>query len=236
MIYKLLIKILLLFVISSCSTMGKVAKNTFIYGTEFYRAQPKIVTDNYPEHFNKTFYTGALFITDYNVWRIRIVSESDMTEFIDENQILVDLEYEFEFQDYRKTVPLIFESYELIETDDAELHAFDFAFSPEGRPFWLTFHNLMFEMKRPWFHYPMSPQLPLEMKRTVTSVEYNFVPDWGFLTLREFMDMFELNTDKKWDEFCFWNNYSYDDTSVCGEIQIEDDPDSRQESTTHADI
>lgn len=231
MFLKLLIKIMLLVVISSCSTMGKVAKNTFVYGTEFYRAQPKVVTDNYPDYFNRTFYTGALFITDYDVWRIRIVTNEDMFEFIDDNQISVNLEYEFEYQDYRKIVPLVFESYTLIDTGDTELHAYDFAFSAEGKEFWLTFHNLMFQkMERPQFNYIMSPLLSLDHKRTVVSIEYNFVPDWGYLSLREFMELYQGMQGRRWDEFCFWGNYAYDDSSVCGDIRIDDDPELTSES------
>ncbi|MDU0113454.1 hypothetical protein RT723_10685 [Psychrosphaera aquimarina] len=224
MFYKLLIKILLLLVISSCSTMGHVAKGTFKYGTEFYNAQPKVITDNYPTYFKQTFFKGALFITDYDVWKLRILSIQDITEYIENNSIFVDLEYEMDFQNYSKSVPLIFESQSLLESDGRALYAYDFSFSPEGKDFWVTFHDHFFKRDLPSFNYPISPVLPPEIKRNIDSIQYAYVPNWGFLTLREFMVLYSSRNGKRWDEFCFWNNYAYDDSTVCGDIQIEDEP------------
>ncbi|MDU0113455.1 hypothetical protein RT723_10690 [Psychrosphaera aquimarina] len=216
------------FQLLACSTMGSVAKGTFIFGTEFYKAQPKVVTDQYPKYFNQTFYTAELFVTDYNEWRLRIVSENDMSNYIESNEIYVDLEYEMDFQTYSKTVPLVFESFSIINVDDKELYAFDFSYSQEGKEFWSEFHELFFLRRKPWFHYPVSPTLPIEVRRYVNSIEYNFVPHWGYLSLRQFMELYRGMQGRRWDEFCFWNNYQYDDSSVCGDIRIEDDPDSIQ--------
>jgi len=224
MFCKLTIKLALLVVISSCSTMGKVAKGTYEFGLGVYKAQPKVMTDNYPHLFKQTFYSAELFITDYDLWQIRIVSKTDISIYVEKNDVFVDLEYEMDFQTYRKTVPLVFKGYSILTRNKQEFFAFDFSFSPEGKEFWQTYHERLFKFDRPWFNYPISPILPLEIKREIDSIEYAYVPDWGFLTLREFMNLFRGMKKKRWEEFCFYNNYAYDDSSVCGDIQIEDEP------------
>lgn len=85
-------------------------------------------------------------------------------------------------------------------------------------------------MDKPWFTYQISPALPLEIKSKIEFIHYNYAPNWGGLSLREFMDLFDLNTDKRWDDFCFWSSYSYDDSTVCGDIRVIDNVDPRVEN------
>ncbi|MFT6529787.1 MAG: hypothetical protein ACJAZB_001438 [Psychrosphaera sp.] len=222
------ILLLVIYQLIACSTMGNVAKGTFKLGTDIYKAQPQKITDNYPFIFKQTFYSSELLITNYADWRIRILSEENLLGYLDNYEVLVDLEYEMEFQVYRETVPLVLESHAIINIHDRELYSFEFSFSKDGEDFWRIFDEHRFNFDKPRFNYLLSPTLPLEQRKHVHSIEYNYVPHWGFLTLRRFMQLYRRMDEKRWDDFCFWNNYAYDDSTVCGDIRIEDDPDSMQ--------
>ena len=222
---KLALLILLLFIstISGCSVMGSVAKGTFISAKEIYQVQPDSIKDNYPTWMKKTFYTAELLTTDYNDWKLRLLSRFNLDDYFADNPVMVELEYEVDYGVHTKIVPLIYLQNSDEDNLETDLYTYDFSFSTEGRAFWLRYHEHLFNMDKPWFTYQISPSLPLDVKSKIDHVQYNYVPNWGYLTLREFMDMFNLNTENRWDDFCFWNNYDYDDSSVCGHIRIEDD-------------
>jgi hypothetical protein len=202
--------------------MGMVAKGAFISAKEIYGVQPKVIQDNQPLFVKKVFYTAELLTTDYEEWKLRLVSESNLGEYFSYNPVIVELEYEVNFQKYNKKVELLYAQNVEIKIKEKYYFAHEFSFSMDGKEFWLKYHESLFDMDKPWFTYQISPSLPLMIKSKIDHVQYNYAPNWGFLSLREFMDLFDLNTDKRWDDFCFWNNYDYDDSSVCGDIRIED--------------
>jgi len=218
---KLPLLILLLFfsTINGCSVMGGAAKAGFTSVKKIYAVQPDSIRDNYPNWMKKTFFTSELLTTDYSEWKIRMFSEFDL----ENNITLTELEYILNFETYREMTDLRYEGKSEVLEEDVKYFVYDFSFSNTARAFWEQYQYHLYEMDKPWFTYQISPILPAEIKSKIEFIHYNYAPNWGFLSLREFMELFDLNTDKRWDDFCFWNNYGYDDSSVCGDIRIEDD-------------
>ena len=227
-IYKVMINVILVMSICACSTMGKVAKVSFISVKEIYAVQPESIRTNYPDWMKRTFFTSELLTTDYEKWRVRLHSKANLEQYFLNNKTFTELEYELNFETHRMTVELLFEQKIEVLQDNEQYYAYDFSFSNSGKTLWEDYQYHFYEMEKPWFNYPVSPELPANIKREIESILYNYAPNWGYLSLREFMELFELNTERRWEDFCFWNNYQYDDSSVCGDIRIEDDFDVMQ--------
>ena len=205
-----------------CSTLGSMAKSSFSMANGFYQTQPESVRDNYPHFFKKVFYTSELLTTDYRDWKIRLTSTLDIEGYLTNNLILVRLEYELNDELYEQKVPLIYLDKKGRGGSKSEYFTYDFTFSPEGRDFWLGYHKHLFKMSKPWFTYPVSPELPVDIRNNIIGIHYRYAVNWPFLTLKEFMDLFELNTDERWEQFCASKTYLYDAASVCGEVTIND--------------
>ena len=212
-----------LVLITGCSTMGHVAKGTFISAKEIYAVQPEAIRKSYPQFMQKTFFTAELLTTDYDDWRIRIVSTNNLEEYFRNNSVTVELEYELDFNTHNKVVELIYEGKNEFDGNQST-YFYDFYFSESGKEFWEEYQSSLYQFDKPWFTYQLSPQLPIEIKAKVIAIRYKYAPTWGYLSLREFMELFDLNTDKKWDEFCFLQHYSYDDSEVCGDVRLDDSP------------
>ena len=72
-----LFPVLSILFLSSCSTMGVVAKSTFYTAQESWDIQPQAVRDAYPLWVKKKFYTSELLLSPIKKWRIKVVSYRD---------------------------------------------------------------------------------------------------------------------------------------------------------------
>jgi len=202
--------------------MGTVAKSSFTSIKNLYAVQPESVRKNYPQFVKKTFYTAELLTTDYKEWRIQIISNNDLGSYFEKNETTVALEYELDMVTYSSTASLVYEQQNELYLSEIKYFSHEFSFSSEGREFWQQYNELFFDLKKPCFIYQLSPNLPPSIRKEVKDVRYKYAPNWDFLTLRQFMDLFELITDKRWNDFCKSGNYAYINTSVCGEIKLND--------------
>jgi hypothetical protein len=207
---------------ASCSTMGVVVKSGLTSAKNLYAVQPESVRKNYPQFVKKNFYTAEMLTTDYKEWKIQIISSDDLGPHFEKNETTVALEYELDMVSYVKAAPLVYEQQNELYLDGIKYFSHEFSFSSEGRIFWQKYNKLLFDLKKPWFVYQLSPILPPSIRKKVKDIRYKYAPNWGFLTLRQFMDLFDLITDKRWDDFCDSRNYAYTNTSVCGEIKLND--------------
>ena len=202
--------------------MGGIAKGSFIAASESYAIQPKAVRDAYPMFVKKTFFTSELLTTNYDDWKIRLVSKKDISGYIHSSPLIARLQYSMDSETFEKEVELIYisESSELLGLQ--RVYLYEFSFSSSGKTFWQTYNSHLFKFDKPWFLYPISPKVPEHIRPSIMSIQYNYAPNWGYLSLRQFMELFDLNTNERWEEFCSQKVYQYDDSSVCGEIRISD--------------
>ncbi|WP_448563441.1 hypothetical protein [Thalassotalea ganghwensis] len=213
-----------LLLLSGCSTMGTFAKSTFASAKNVYALQPESVRNNYPHFVKKKFYTSELLTTEYDYWRLRILANKELNLENWHEPILVELAYEVNQQRLKQTVELILIEKSYAKNSEELVVQYDFSFSKNGASFWQEYQQQLFAFNKPWFNFPLSPQLPINIRKSIIAIHYNYAPNWGYLSLREFMDLYDLMTDKHWNEFCEWSDYRYNMATVCGNISyIETD-------------
>ena len=210
----------ILLMLNGCSIMGSVAKSTFSTAKEISAAQPDSIRKKYPEFVKKTFFTSELLTTDYDDWRLRLVSNADITPLFESHTVNIQLSYELDGDLYKHDTHLVLTATNDQLTHKDNTYLYDFKFAKSGKEFWLSYQTHLFNLDKPWFTYTISPKLPQELKEHVTSVNYNYAPSWGYLSLREFMLLFDLMSNERWDDFCQASDYDFDKTPVCGEVNL----------------
>jgi hypothetical protein len=218
-------KLLVIFtlLLSGCSAMGSVAKSTFYTAKETWDIQPQAVRDAYPLWVQKKFYTSELLLSPIKDWRIKIVSFENISQ--DLIQGTVRLQYNLDEIEYSINTPLHLEKVEFSDNDNPSEFSFIFSMnSANATKFWEEYHDYMFKFDKPWFDYFLQPLFKNNpnITKKIKRIEYNFVDNFGFLTLTEFMKYFDFMDDDKWQKFCDNTSYIYNKTGACGVVVIND--------------
>jgi hypothetical protein len=208
--------------LSGCSAMGTVAKSTFYTAQESWNIQPQAVRDSYPLWVKKKFYTAELLLSPLKKWRIKVVSDEDISQDI--TQGTIKLSYKLKDVNNFVTVPLTLED-TIKATKKAPEFNYIFAMnSAEAQQFWQQYNNHIFNLEKPWFDYFLQPEFKTNsnIARKIKRIEYKFVDSFGFLTLKSFMLHFDFLDDDKWQNFCDNTPYSYNKQATCGVVTIND--------------
>ncbi|WP_105169338.1 hypothetical protein [Pseudoalteromonas sp. T1lg23B] len=224
----ILVLVGLLFVGSGCSVIGKVSEATLEAGTIGWKLQPISVRKSYPEFIQKVYFTAELFTSDATDWEIYLVSKKPLEALSD--SAYIELSYQRDEEMVAGQFPLILVSQHTESSTAAYRYKYKLAkqaqeFFSEGMLLRLSRRakTIRFNYLQPLFDSPV-------VEHGITSldahVEYALLPDYGPLSLGDFMRKLSYLDDDDWVKFCSDPHYIYDKTSACGEVSINEQEDS----------
>ncbi|CAM4263517.1 hypothetical protein [Pseudoalteromonas byunsanensis] len=223
----ILVLIGLLYVGTGCSVIGKVSEATLEAGTLGWKLQPISVRTSYPEFIQKVYFTAELFTSDATDWEIYLVTKRPLAEL--SNSAYIELSYQREEEMVEAQFPLILVSQHVEDSTMAYRYKYKLAkqaqdFFREGMQLRLSrrANTMRFNYLQPLFD---SSAVQHEITPLDAYVEYALLPDYGPLSLGEFMRKLGFLDDDDWVKFCLDPHYIYDKTSACGDVSINEKSD-----------
>ncbi|WP_261626899.1 hypothetical protein [Pseudoalteromonas holothuriae] len=192
---------------------------TLIAGTAGWKLQPVAVRNTYPEFIQKVYFTAELFTSKVTDWELYLVTTNPLDAA--SHTAYIELSYQRSDELIARQFPLILISENAIAVQEAVLYRYKYKVHEQAQAFFADGMQLRLSKRAKTirFNY-IQPLFESNENLKGGQVEYALLPDYGLLSIGDFMRKLSFLEDDEWLTFCADPNYIYNKVSACGDVRI----------------